>query len=98
MIRKYRNSSKVIPESLVTKIVKETAEGLLHLHERKILHRDIKTYNIFLMKDKTVKIGDLGVSVQMSQKYLKGKTCGTPIYYPPEVFMRKPYGYKVNFL
>ncbi len=37
-------------------------KGLKHLHERKILHRDLKCANVFLNKDGTVKLGDLNVS------------------------------------
>jgi NIMA (never in mitosis gene a)-related kinase len=36
--------------------------GLNYLHQNKILHRDIKTINMFLGKDDKIKIGDLGVA------------------------------------
>jgi len=38
------------------------AIGLNYLHSHKILHRDIKTINMFLGKDDKIKIGDLGVA------------------------------------
>ncbi len=36
--------------------------GLDFIHKQKILHRDIKTMNIFITKDGTIRIGDLGVA------------------------------------
>jgi serine/threonine protein kinase len=36
--------------------------GLNHMHSRKILHRDIKTLNVFLDEDLNVKLGDMGVA------------------------------------
>ncbi len=40
----------------------QTLLALHHMHSRKILHRDVKTMNIFLDLDKNVKIGDMGVA------------------------------------
>ena len=36
--------------------------GLKHVHDRKILHRDIKTQNIFLTKSGVIKLGDFGIA------------------------------------
>ena len=36
--------------------------ALQHIHENNIIHRDIKTLNIFLTKENYIKLGDLGVS------------------------------------
>jgi serine/threonine protein kinase len=46
-------------------IIKQIAEGLVYLHNKKIIHRDIKPENI-LMKDGVAKIADLGTSKFMS--------------------------------
>jgi serine/threonine protein kinase len=40
----------------------QTLLGLNHMHKRKVLHRDVKTLNIFLDENLNVKIGDMGVS------------------------------------
>jgi serine/threonine protein kinase len=48
--------------------------GLKHVHDRKILHRDIKSQNIFLTRNKTVKLGDFGIAKDLAHTYAKAKT------------------------
>lgn len=49
-------------EKHIWKIVIHAIRGLRALHELKILHRDMKSANIFLFKDNSAKLGDLNVS------------------------------------
>ena len=49
-------------ESMIWKFFLEMCLGLQYLHSNKILHRDIKTINMFLTKENKIKIGDLGVA------------------------------------
>lgn len=49
-------------EAKIWKFFIEMCLGLMYLHSNKILHRDIKTINMFLTKEDKVKIGDLGVA------------------------------------
>lgn len=66
--------------------------GIEYIHDQGILHRDIKPENIFL-KDKTIKIGDLGMSVKIPENDgALYEVCGTEIYMAPEVFMEIGYG------
>jgi len=51
-----------VKESKIWYIFKELLEGLVALHASKIVHRDIKSANVFLCKDGSVKLGDLNVS------------------------------------
>ena len=51
-----------MPESTLWSIFFQMVMGLNALHQRKIVHRDIKCANIFLLRDGTVKLGDLNVS------------------------------------
>ena len=69
--------------------------GLKHIHDRKILHRDLKAQNIFLMKSGMVKIGDLGIARILSKTNEWVKTMvGTPYYLSPEIVQNKPYNFK----
>jgi len=69
------------------------------LHEKKILHRDLKTQNIFLTGNRddalAAKLGDFGISRVLSSTTELAKTqIGTPFYMSPELINNKPYSYK----
>jgi NIMA (never in mitosis gene a)-related kinase len=74
--------------------------ALKHIHDRKILHRDIKTANIFLHRPDprgfpVVKLGDFGISKALDQTSALAKSqVGTPYYMSPELCEAKPYSYK----
>ncbi|CAI9721160.1 serine serine/threonine-protein kinase Nek1-like [Octopus vulgaris] len=66
-----------------------------YIHDKNILHRDIKSQNIFLTKDGTVKIGDFGISKVLNSTCDMAKTCiGTPFYLSPEICENRPYNTK----
>ena len=46
-------------EFLVWKVFSQIAGAVEHMHEQRVMHRDIKPANIFLMRDGTIKVGDL---------------------------------------
>lgn len=69
--------------------------ALKHIHDRKILHRDLKTQNIFLTKDNKIKLGDFGIAKVLNQTMENAKTIvGTPYYLSPELIDNKPYNFK----
>lgn len=62
------------------------------IHSKKILHRDIKSMNIFLDEKDDIKIGDLGVAKVLGTTQLYAHTIvGTPYYLSPELCEEKPY-------
>ena len=65
-IEKHRR----ISEKEVWSIISQIALGLLYLHSHQMLHRDIKTLNILITKDKKVKLADLGESAFIDKKKL----------------------------
>ncbi|XP_077389543.1 serine/threonine-protein kinase Nek1 isoform X2 [Festucalex cinctus] len=69
--------------------------ALKHVHDRKILHRDLKSQNIFLTKDGTVQLGDFGIARVLNSTVELARTCiGTPYYLSPEICENKPYNNK----
>lgn len=73
----------------------QIAMALQYMHERNILHRDLKTQNIFLTKSKIIKIGDLGIARVLDNSADMATTLiGTPYYMSPELFSNKPYNHK----
>lgn len=86
---------KFFPEVFIIDIFVQLCLALKHVHDRKILHRDIKAQNIFLTKDDIVKLGDFGIAKVLSNTIDKAKTLvGTPYYLSPEIVDNKPYNFK----
>lgn len=69
--------------------------GMKHVHDRKILHRDIKCQNVFLTKQGIIKLGDFGIARVLSHtKEVSRSMVGTPYYLSPEIIEGKPYSFK----
>ncbi|CAD8137232.1 unnamed protein product [Paramecium octaurelia] len=67
--------------------------GLKALHDQKVVHRDLKSANVFLSSDGTFKLGDLNVSKVAKGGFVYTQT-GTPYYASPEVWRDQPYDMK----
>lgn len=69
--------------------------ALKHVHDKKILHRDIKCQNIFLTRGNIVKLGDFGIAKILQNTVELAKSCvGTPYYLSPEICENKLYDSK----
>lgn len=69
--------------------------AIKHMHDRKILHRDLKSQNIFLTQNGLIKLGDFGIAKCLRNTVEKAKTVvGTPYYLSPEIVQNKPYSFK----
>lgn len=71
----------------------QVVRGLKSLHDLNIMHRDLKSANVFLNKDGTAKLGDMNVS-KVVQKGLSYTQTGTPYYASPEVWRDEAYDIK----
>lgn len=98
VILKQRTEGKYFDESQIWDIFYQLCVGLKHLHEHGIIHRDLKPLNIFCSRSgQTFKIGDLGVSRQVSEDTMMLKSFyGTPLYLSPELVDNKPYNEKTD--
>ena len=75
----------------------ELALALHHVHERGVLHRDLKTQNVFISSAGHVKLGDFGIARSISESIPLAETCvGTPYYMPPELFRGEQYDAKAD--
>lgn len=92
-ICEYKKRQMMFEESEIWRIFIQLVKGLKALHELKILHRDLKSANVFLFSDGSAKLGDLNVS-KVAKKGLGYTQTGTPYYASPEVWNDKPYNYK----
>ncbi len=77
----------------ILNMIIQIIKGLKSLHDYKIMHRDIKSANIFLFNDNIVKIGDLNVS-KILKNNLHNTQTGTPYYASPEIWENKSYDFK----
>jgi NIMA (never in mitosis gene a)-related kinase len=69
--------------------------ALKHVHDKKILHRDLKSQNLFLTKRGILKLGDFGIARVLSNTKSKAKTVvGTPYYLSPEIIRSEGYNFK----
>ena len=95
LYKKIRNrNGKRFPETTVLKWTAQLVLSLHFLHERKVLHRDLKTQNIFLSEGRLF-LGDFGISKTLENtRELANTYIGTPYYMSPELFNYKPYSYK----
>lgn len=71
--------------------------GVMLMHSKNILHRDLKCQNLFLTKDGILKIGDFGISKKLeTMSRLCETNVGTPYFMAPEVCKGEPYGEKAD--
>ena len=92
-ITQFKKMGCLIDEVDIWRIFIQMTKGLKALHDLKILHRDLKSANIFLFSDGSAKIGDLNVS-KVAYKGLGYTQTGTPYYASPEVWRDEPYDMK----
>ena len=88
----YVRKRRRLKEEYAKYIFKQVIEGIAHVHQKGVLHRDIKLDNILLDGKGVVKIGDFGVSrIITNINDRMTEQCGTPAYIAPEILRDKGY-------
>lgn len=84
-----------LPEDKVWQFFIQALLGLRHVHSKSIIHRDVKSLNLFFDQDDNVLVGDLGIAKVLSPNTMFARTIvGTPYYLSPELCEDKPYNEK----
>ncbi len=93
-IKRRAKSSRHFTEQEVLEWFVQIVMALRYVHYKRILHRDLKTQNIFITKT-LVKIGDFGIAKVMEGSLTAASTfIGTPYYMSPEACQNQPYSYQ----
>lgn len=92
----YLKTHSNLSEERILRIFSQVILGISYIHSKKIIHRDIKIANIFLFKNGLVKIGDFGISREISEESLASTVIGTPYFMAPEILKAEPYGYPAD--
>ncbi len=97
-IARRRKKKKHISEKVLWRYFWELCLALKHLHSKNIIHRDLKSLNVFLTSTGNLKVGDLGVSrlVEGGGDAMMQTRVGTPLYLAPELVQHQKYGLKAD--
>lgn len=89
-----KSTGSFYSEEEVMRIFVQICLALKHVHDRNILHRDLKSQNIFLTSTGVVKLGDFGIAKVLEASCEQAQTqIGTPYYLSPEICESKPCMY-----
>jgi len=91
IIHRAQKARTLIDEDAVWPLLVESCCGLKYLHDRRMLHRDLKPQNIMLDSEGHVKLVDFGFTKLLAANQLAMSVVGTPLYMSPELLMKLGY-------
>jgi len=87
----------LMTEGLIAAVSRETCQALEYLHRHDIIHRDVKSDNVFISQRGDIKLAGFEFCAKLSPERARRNTMtGTPYWMAPEVVTRKEYGAKVD--
>lgn len=90
-------SRRLLPEPVALSYAYQTLNGLRFLHGQGVIHRDLKSSNIFLCEGRRrIRIGDFGISKVLESTEFAVSLVGTPAYMSPELMRGERYDYHVD--
>jgi NIMA (never in mitosis gene a)-related kinase 1/4/5 len=100
-ISRRQAQEKMFSAPEVARLTMDIVTGLSMLHTRKLLHRDLKSDNIFLTFDGTrgiayLTLGDFDSAKQISSDSVAHTVIGTPGYMAPEILLNQKYGFPAD--
>jgi len=97
LIKKHKNNRTKFTENEIWNYFLQICISLQYLHKNSIIHRDIKTANIFIDENNNIKLGDFGI-IKILQPYMMftQTRIGTPLYMGPEIYKHLRYNTKVD--
>lgn len=96
LLNQNQENKEYFEESQLLDWLIQCSSALQYLHEKEIMHRDIKPSNILLMINKTIKLGDFGISKDISMFHITKTLKGSPLYMAPEIYKNLKYDCKVD--
>lgn len=95
-ISNLKKKRQFMSENLIWSYFVQLLQGIKVLHDMKIIHRDIKSANVFLNQDGSqLKLGDMNVSKVVERDFTRTRV-GTPLYFSPEIWNGRSYNYKTD--
>lgn len=92
-VQAHKRARTFFSEEFLWDLLASLCSALCSLHELNIMHRDLKSANVFLTAEGRIKLGDLNVAKVAEEGMVHTQT-GTPYYASPEVWRDAPYGTK----
>lgn len=92
VIESAKRRGQRLPEDQILRWITQALLALKYIHEKHVLHRDLKSGNFFISSSGNLKMGDFGIAKVLSSTLACARTqIGTPYYLSPEVCQEKPY-------
>ncbi|KAI8871352.1 kinase-like protein [Ramicandelaber brevisporus] len=95
----YLRIQRFMSEPEVRAVGQQLVSALHYLHDRGVIHHDIKPHNVLISSDGRIRLCDLGLATILRRRAPTFQTLlkGTPLYLAPEIFEQQPYTYQCDF-